>query len=510
MESEQLIFGPPGCGKTYTMMKIIEQELEDGTPPDRIGFVSFTRKAIAEARDRAGANFNLIPKDTPFFRTLHSMGFYWLGMKQEDVVSKYDMGQLGQELGISFDSHSVYDEDGLLIASSSEGNRYLTLIQRATMRMVSLEQEFNENADYRLEFAVMEKINAAYKAMKGERGKVDFTDMIELMVKEGRGPRLDVLIVDEAQDLTPLQWEQVKVLRSNAKRVYYAGDDDQAIFEYTGVDVVHLLGVTDNKRILEQSYRVPRSVHKLAGRIASQISQRQEKLWKPAAHEGTINYHSHILHIDDIDEGSWTVMSRTSKQLNEISHYLKVSGQLFSRNGTLSFDPDKVKAMKVWDRLQDGNMISVQDAEDLYAVLPKRGDHARVKHGMAKTLKDCDPAKPLTISALIEDHGLLAHKEMPRDVLLNLSEDDSRYLDAIESRGHSLFDKPRIKLSTIHRMKGGEDDNIVLLNDMGYMSWKNYAEGNPDGEHRVFYTAVTRTKHNLHIVQNADKYGYPL
>ena len=508
--SEQLIFGPPGCGKTYTMMKIIEQELEDGTPPDRIGFVSFTRKAIAEARERAGANFNLTEKDTPFFRTLHSMGFHWLGMKRDDIVDKYDMGKLGQELGISFDSHSVYDEDGLLIPSSSEGNKYLTLIQRAIMRMVPLEQEFNENGDYGLEFAVLKKIRDAYKLMKSDLGKFDFTDMIELMVKEGRGPRLDVLIVDEAQDLTPLQWEQVKVLRSNAKRVYYAGDDDQAIFEYTGVDVVHMLGVTDNKRILDQSFRVPRSVHKLANRIASQISQRQEKPWNPAAHEGSINYHSHFLHIDEIDEGSWTVMSRTSKQLNNISHYLKQSGQLFSRNGTLSFDPAKVKALKVWYRLQDGEMVSVQDAEDLYAVLPKRGDHARVKHGMAKTLKDCDPTKPLTFNSLSEDHGLLAYKEMPGDVLLNLSEDDARYLDAIESRGHSLFEKPRIKLSTIHRMKGGEDDNIVLLNDMGYMSWMSYAHGNPDGEHRVFYTAVTRTKHNLHIVEDADKYGYPL
>jgi superfamily I DNA/RNA helicase len=510
MPSEQLIFGPPGCGKTYTLMKIIEQELEDGTPPERIGFVSFTRKAIAEARERAGANFNLTEKDTPYFRTLHSMGFYFLGMKRDDMVNKYDMGQLGQDLGISFDSHSVYDEDGLLIPSASEGNRYLTLIQRATMRMISMEQEFNENADYRLEYAVMEKINAAYKSMKGELGKVDFTDMIELMVKQGQGPRLEVLIVDEAQDLTPLQWEQVKVLKSNAKRVYYAGDDDQAIFEYTGVDVVHMLGVCKNTRVLDQSFRVPRSVHRLAGRIAEQISKRQEKPWKPADHEGTINYHSHFFNIDNIDEGSWTIMARTSKHLNEISHYLKVAGLLFRRNGYLSFDPEKVKALKVWERLRAGNMISVQDAEDLYAVLPKRGDNARVKYGMAKSLKDCDPIKPLTFNALVEDHGFLAHKEMPGDVLLNLSDDDSRYLDAIERRGHSLFEDPRIKVSTIHRMKGGEDDNIVLLNDMGYMSWKNYAEGNPDGEHRVFYTAVTRTKHNLHIVENADKFGYPL
>ena len=68
--SEQLIYGPPGCGKTYTLMKIIEKELEDGTPPDRIAFVSFTKKAIAEARDRAGVNFNLSAKDTPYFRQL--------------------------------------------------------------------------------------------------------------------------------------------------------------------------------------------------------------------------------------------------------------------------------------------------------------------------------------------------------------------------------------------------------------------------------------------------------
>jgi superfamily I DNA/RNA helicase len=110
---------------------------------------------------------------------------------------------------------------------------------------------------------------------------------------------------------------------------------------------------------------------------------------------------------------------------------------------------------------------------------------------------------------LVEDHGLLTSKELIAEKLLRISEEDLRYLNAIRRRGKISTD-PSIKLSTIHRMKGGEDDNIVLLDDMGYLPYKNYVEGNPDDEHRVFYTAVTRTRQNLHIVQTGSKHRYPL
>jgi superfamily I DNA/RNA helicase len=507
MQSEQLIFGPPGCGKTYTLMEIIRKEMESGTPPDRIGFVSFSRKSITEARDRAGAELNLTERDTPYFRTLHSMGFHWLGMKTEELIGVYDLKQIGASMGMAFDTRDVYDKDGVMQLSAKEGNKYLTLIQRATMRMIPLEQEYNEAGDYNIKWPLLEKLDKVYASYKQETGKFDFTDMIKLMVEQGRGPSLDILIVDEAQDLTPLQWEQVKVLRSNAKRIWYAGDDDQAIFRYTGVDVRHMLGICDNVRVLNQSYRVPMSVHTLSAQLASRISRRQPKEWRSTDHEGSINYHMGV-HEIDMSEGSWTVMSRTMANLNKLGEQLEGAGILYKKNGRLSFDEDNLKAMHLWEDLQNGEFISPAEASKLYECLPKRGEAARVKYGMAKTLQECDPLKPLTHKALVDEHGLLADIGMPSEDLLKLSSDEKQYLKAIKRRGGITID-PAIKLSTIHRMKGGEDQNIVLMTDMGYMPHKTLQE-TPDDEHRVFYTAVTRTKENLHIVDAESKHRYPL
>jgi len=41
----KIILGPPGTGKTHNLLNLVEQELAKGTPPDRIAFVAFTKKA---------------------------------------------------------------------------------------------------------------------------------------------------------------------------------------------------------------------------------------------------------------------------------------------------------------------------------------------------------------------------------------------------------------------------------------------------------------------------------
>jgi superfamily I DNA/RNA helicase len=505
--SEQLIFGPPGCGKTYTLMQILKRELEQGTEPQKIGFVSFSRKAIAEAKDRAASVLNLSDRDMPYFRTLHSMGFHWLGVKKEEVIGVYDLKQLSAKMGMAFDTRDLVSDDGVMQLSAKEGNKYLTMINRAAMRMVSLEQEYNDVGDYNIKWPLLKKLDAVYTAYKQETGKIDFTDMIKRMVEQGQGPSLDVLIVDEAQDLTPLQWEQVKILRDNAKRIWYAGDDDQAIFKYTGVDVEHMLGICKDVIVLDQSFRVPRAVHGLASKLAKRISKRQPKQWKPTEHEGSIHYH---MSIDEIDMslGSWTIMARTSTQLQKVAEDLRNQGILYTLNGRLSFDEESLKAMSIWRDLQGGELINSEEAIMLYKKLPKQGEGAAVKRGMSKTLETIDPMKPLTYQELFDNYGLLAALSTPPEEVLKLSKEEQQYLRAIRRRGR-ITTTPAVKLSTIHRMKGGEDENIVLFTDMGYLPFKTLQE-TPDDEHRVFYTAVTRTKENLHIVDTESRYRYPI
>ena len=77
-----IVLGPPGTGKTTTLLNEVDRYLKQ-TDPDKIGYFSFTQKAAYEARDRAMSKFNFSEDDLPYFRTLHSLAFRRLGIKKD-------------------------------------------------------------------------------------------------------------------------------------------------------------------------------------------------------------------------------------------------------------------------------------------------------------------------------------------------------------------------------------------------------------------------------------------
>jgi len=85
---------------------------------------------------------------------------------------------------------------------------------------------------------------AGYASWKGQRGIVDYIDMIDLAlglvenshVAAELAERLDLVVVDEFQDTSPLQLALFTRLHALAGRSVWVGDGKQCIFEYAGAD----------------------------------------------------------------------------------------------------------------------------------------------------------------------------------------------------------------------------------------------------------------------------------
>ena len=107
-----------------------------------------------------------------------------------------------------------------------------------------------------------------------------------------------------------------------------------------------------------------------------------------------------------------------------------------------------------------------------------------------------------SLEQLQKDHGLKT-KETWFDAFDQAGQKRINYIRRMKRNGEILNKEPRIKLSTIHSAKGGEEDNVVLLTDLTYNTKKSY-DKNQDDETRLFYVGATRTREHLHIIRPKD------
>ena len=68
---------------------------------------------------------------------------------------------------------------------------------------------------------------------------------------------------------------------------------------------------------------------------------------------------------------------------------------------------------------------------------------------------------------------------------------------------------PRIKISTIHGVKGNERENVVVTTDLAGAAFDEYQK-NSDDMNRLFYVACTRTERNLYIIEPQTRKAYNL
>jgi len=499
MAKTKIILGPPGTGKTHNLLELVEEELARGTPPDRIAFLAFTKKAATEARERAMKKFKLEEQHLPYFRTLHSFAFHQLGMTKAEVMSRDNYKEFAQAFGMDLgsvtdgvDSGGVFTTDNMLINE----------VNLARMKCMELEHHYNSSNLQDISWHALLRAQRSLEEFKKKKELLDFTDMIEMYLDSGMIPKLDVVFVDEAQDLCRLQWRMIDKIIQNVKHIYISGDDDQAIYRWAGADVEHLINMPGETKVLTQSYRCPRVVQNFSQRIIGRVRNRRPKSWRGTNKEGFLQFHSYPESVDLKKEGTWLIMARTQYLLDEIERDVRLQGLLYKRNNKLPISQKLMSAVDAWKNLNAGALATKTDIKSIYSYMSSQIGIERGHKGLKTAEKD-----EYELEELVMHHGLLMAGR-PWDVAFDkVGNRDKEFLRAIELRGQLITTDPKIHLSTIHGAKGGEADNVMLLTDLSRKA-NEAMEKDSDDECRVFYVGTTRARETLHVVQPQRQGGF--
>ncbi len=498
---------------------------------------SFSRAAAAEL---AGRDLPVYPDRVG---TLHSHCYHALGRPQIAEANVDEWNKENSHLQITpakkqgkLDGEEASEDDS---EREKEGDAWLQELSRYRGQMLP-------PAAWP---PALRQFAAKWEAYKSANGLLDFCDLIDRCLQDvSVAPkRPAVIFADEAQDLNRMQLTLIRRWGEHANYFIVAGDDDQTIYSFTGASPEAILGPeipADHKIVLKQSYRVPRAVHAVANRLIQQVTRRQEKNYLPRPVDGVLSevagtwqtpeYGVLRTAIEHLERG------RTVMFLAACSYMLRPVTQVLRKNA-IPFHNPYGRSNGFWNPLRTGRRGStVNRILALLAAHPSSGDAHRpwtvgefalwtewltakgiLKHGAKTHLREWDDARPVTLADLdaVFEAGAL-------ESLLTCFDGDHRALlhwwrirvnaamqnriqfpaDVATVRGpQALLECPKVIVGTIHSVKGGEADVVILFPDLSQAGDAAYQRhGAPrDAVVRTFYVGMTRAREALYLADPA-------
>lgn len=304
-----------------------------------------------------------------------------------------------------------------------------------------------------------------------------------------------VLVIDEAQDMDKDEFDLINTLmeQNEEMRVIAVGDDDQNIYEFRGASSRHLEQfIYKNSAVkheLIENYRSKNNIVEFTNQFAKQISHRLKQTPIIAMQNDNgkikiIQYQNPNLinpFIQDIIatglSGTTCVLTKTNEealQITGILLYNNIAAKLIQSNDGFSlYNLDELRSFLNHLNLDEETYIINDDNwETTKNFVFKEYQYSSKLEILVNVIKEFETANP--------------KRKYKSDLDVFIRE--SKLEDFYSQNGETIF------VSTIHKAKGKEFDNVFLL-------LENF---NPekDKDKRLLYVAMTRAKTNLNIHLN--------
>ena len=529
------LHGPPGTGKTWTLATKWVPRAVERFGAHRVVICSLTKAAASVI---AGRNTG-VPREN--IGTLHALCYRALGRPPIAEANLTDWNEQFPNMAMAAGSDASVDNPLVDRRASDQADDLSAELQVLRHRLVPPEERPQRIQDF-------EKI---WRDWMDELGVVDFTGLIEECLENIPDcPGFPAaFIIDEAQDLSALELALVRRWGQSCEYVILAGDGDQAIYEWRGASPEAFLGSSipeENNYHLEQSFRIPASVHNVATGWIEQCSSRYAVEYRPRDFEGEVVHASNILSNlpQQIAEAAEERMAEgtTMMVLASCGFHLKPVIKLLRQRGVPFYNPYR-RTHKGWNPLRgaarrlasyllpsaahfgnDARQWGIEDIEGFTqhlkaSSLGERGFRSRLSISLENRKIENRLREPVTDEELAylfgsEVDGLLAAIQssdplpwLESRLLASKASSWTYALKVVKLRGAAaLTQKPNVIVGTIHSTKGGEADDVFLFPDLsraGHEEWTNFGPTR-DAVIRTFYVGMTRCRRKLYLCGRAS------
>lgn len=243
-EGPLLLLAGPGSGKTFTITNRILYLVEQGAAPESILVITFMKEAALSMQERF---HRMSKKIYPVnFGTFHSV-FYHI-LKESHILKSGNLLSNSEKKNLMISVLKNHEKSGCRQESGSmsreePGEEALQLLAAVSFyknTMNAAAAAAKAPSGWQQDF---ESICREYERAVRNTGRLDFDDMlyeckklleVNSAVRGYWQKRFRHILIDEFQDINPVQYQAVKLLAARPYNLFAVGDDDQAIYGFRG------------------------------------------------------------------------------------------------------------------------------------------------------------------------------------------------------------------------------------------------------------------------------------